>query len=325
MKFMRRSWPYAVFLLLVAAGLLVARQHDSILDWFVLRDYHAPTAVATLAGEDTMTSYARRLFLVNKPQIDTKQQFNQHCSNTSDAVVVLGCYAGNRQGIYIYNVTDPRLSGVREVTAAHEMLHQAYDRLSKKERTRIDALLQSYYNSSASATIKEQYADYHKTEPGEELNELHSVLGTEVANLPPALEQYYKQYFTDRPRVAGYYQQYETEFTERQDQVDAYDAQLDALKLQIDAKRIDLAAREATISAGRQQLETELHNNQISAYNAAVPGFNAQITAYRDEVAVANQLIDQYNSILNQRNAIAVQEQQLQQALNSHEAAASAQ
>ena len=34
---------------------------------------------------------------------------------------VLGCYA-NRE-ISIFNVTDQRLDGIREVTAAHEMLH----------------------------------------------------------------------------------------------------------------------------------------------------------------------------------------------------------
>ncbi len=38
---------------------------------------------------------------------------------------------------------------------------------------------------------------------------MHSVLGTEVANLPPALENYYKQYFTNRQAIVNYANQYE--------------------------------------------------------------------------------------------------------------------
>ncbi|HKU18499.1 MAG TPA: hypothetical protein VJP80_04455 [Candidatus Saccharimonadales bacterium] len=318
MGLMRRSWPYVALLLLVATGLIMARQRDAIMDWAILRGYHAPSNVAQLASQDTFSAYARRLFFVNKPQIDDKQAFNRHCTNnTSDSVVVLGCYTGNRQGIFLYDVTDSRLNGIEQVTAAHEMLHQAYDRLSKSQRAHINALLQQYYETSASSDIKTQFASYHKTEPGEEWNEMHSVIGTEVVTLPKSLEDYYQQYFSNRSSIARFYQNYQGEFTQRQQQIASYDSQLDMLKTQIDAKKSDLSAREASLTAQRSQMEQWKAAGQISAYNAAVPGFNAQVDSYRSELAAANQLIDQYNSLLGQRNAIAVQEQQLEQAVNS--------
>ena len=35
---------------------------------------------------------------------------------------------------YIYNVNDERLNGLKEVTAAHEMLHAAYERLPESDK-----------------------------------------------------------------------------------------------------------------------------------------------------------------------------------------------
>ena len=48
------------------AGTVYANQ-QRIIDWWKLRGYTPPAAVATLATEDTMTEYARHLFYVNKP------------------------------------------------------------------------------------------------------------------------------------------------------------------------------------------------------------------------------------------------------------------
>jgi len=318
MKFIRQIWAYVVLILLLATIGWITYDHDAIMDWMVLRNYQAPGAIQTLASDDTLTPFAQRLFYVNRPQIEGKDDFNKHCTNASDQIIVLGCYTGNRRGIYLYNVTDSRLAGIEQVTAAHEMLHQAYDRLSRSQRSKVDDLLQKYYASGTTDEIRSQMASYQKTEPGEQLNELHSVLGTEVSRLPAELETYYKQYFANRQKVTSYYEQYQAEFTERQKQIEDYDDQLGTLKAQIDVKRNDLSDKEKSLAAQRQQLGTYLSNNQINQYNAAVPGFNAQVNAYRTELDAANALIVEYNQLLEQRNAIAVQEQQLQQALDSH-------
>ncbi len=325
MKFLRRLWPPVVLVLLVATGIVLSVEHDRIMDWIALKGYKPSATIQQLGVDDTMTPYGTRLFYVNRPAIEDQVSFNKHCTNTSDQVIVLGCFTGNRRGIYLYTVTDSRLAGIEQVTAAHEMLHQAYDRLSKSEQTRINGLLQQYYDAHATDDIKAQFASYQKTEPDQLLNELHSVLGTEVANLPSALETYYQQYFTNRQKVARYYQQYEAEFTQRQQQISDYDDQLTILKAQIDVEKNDLTDRQNAITQQRSQLNAYLSSNQINTYNAAVSGFNSQIDAYRRELDSANALIKRYNELLQQRNAIAVQEQQLQQAIDSHVSSASAQ
>jgi hypothetical protein len=321
----RRSWPVALLLSLLGLGGLLLWQHNLITDWIALRSYSPPATIQKLTQDDTMTSYARRLFYVNKPQIDGRAVFNQNCSNGHDQVTVLGCYAGNRQGIYLYDVTDPRLAGIQQVTAAHETLHQAYDRLSSSDRKHVDDLLTAYAKTITDPGLKAKLAIYQKIEPHDVVNEMHSVFGTEVTNLPPELEQYYTRYFTDRHKITQFHDQYQAAFTQRQQQIDSYTAQIESLRKQIDTDKTAISVQEKALQTQRSQLDAYAASSQITAYNAAVPGFNSQVDAYKALITQTNFLIDQYNKLIDARNAITIQEQQLQQAIDSHATSANKQ
>lgn len=306
-----------ILLLLLSAGVFLVWQHNLVSDWLVLRGYTPPASIQKLAQDDTMTTYAKRLFYINKPQVAERSVFNSHCSAT-DQVAVLGCYTGNRQGIYLYDVNDPRLAGIQQVTAAHEMLHQAYDRLSSSERSNIDSLLVAYSKTITDPGLKAKLASYQKIEPHDVVNEMHSVFGTEVNTLPVELEQYYARYFIDRHKITQFQAQYQEVFTARQKQLDSFNKQIGAAKREIEANKIAIDSQEASLQTDRAQLDAYTSSNQIATYNAAVPAFNNKVEAYRALVVQTNNLIDQYNKLINDRNAIAIQEQQLQQAIDSH-------
>ncbi len=292
---------------------LLAVNRQNIFDWWRLRHYQAPAAVSQLAGQDTMTAYARKVFYVNRPAIDDKQQFAKVCPNGSrEQTIVLGCYHAAQAGIFLLGVSDPRLNGVEQVTAAHEMLHAAYDRLSGSERRRVDAMLLDYYNHGLhDQRILDVIAAYKKTEPNDVINEMHSVFGTEVTKLPSGLEQYYDRYFTDRAQIAAYAGQYQAEFTSRQTAVAQDDAQLAGLKARIDSLEADMKTRQATIDAQQAALINERNTGNTTAYNAAVPGYNSLVNAYNTDVQTAQSLIGQYNQMVAVRNAIALEEDQL--------------
>jgi hypothetical protein len=316
-KTRRSSLPLLILLVglvLVALALLFRRD---ILDWLALRNYQAPAAIAALAADDTMTSQANKIFYVNHPQIDSKSDFKSYCSNRTEQTIVLGCYHGDQQGIYLLEVSDARLNGVEEVTAAHEMLHAAYDRLSGSERRRIDGLLQDYYdNGLKDERIKTTVDSYRQTEPNDVVNEMHSIFGTEVRNLPPALETYYKQYFNDRQKIVTYAEHYSAEFTSRRAQVAAYDDQLSRLKNQINASTASLKRQEAQLSDDRSDLEAMRGSGNTTAYNAAVPTYNSEVRAYNAMIAETKAMIAQYNDIVEKRNEIALEVQQLAQAIS---------
>jgi len=317
MKFVRRALPYVMLVVLLVAGTAFWFKHDRVLDWAAARGYQPTAAVQELAINTTMTAYAKQLFYANRPAIESKKEFNAHCTDPSEQVAVLGCFTGNRLGIYVYDVTDERLNGIEQVTAAHEMLHQAYQRLSKKDKTRINGLLQEYHDLHASQQLKDKIASYKSSEPDQLQNEMHSIFGTEASDLPAELEDYYKQYFADRQQVLALHQKYQAEFDQRIAQISDYDNQLTQLKNQIEANKQELNTREQELHERHAQLDAYLAANRIQEYNAAVPGFNALVVAYRNLVNSTNKLVDQFNNLLATRNALAVQERQLEAAIDS--------
>ena len=111
---------------MLAAWMVINRQ--AVVDWWRLSQYKPSAAVKQLADNDTMIGRGRDLFYISDPQIQDSAAFNKACKNEGEKTIVLGCY--KLQDIYLYNVTDARFNGVKEVTAAHEMLHAAYERLS---------------------------------------------------------------------------------------------------------------------------------------------------------------------------------------------------
>jgi hypothetical protein len=206
---------FSLLFLALCASVLLYRQN--IYDWWQLRSYTPPQEIAAIAQSDAMTEKAKRIFYVARPVVEDSAAFNQHCGNTaaaksSEKTIVLGCYDG--RNIYVFNVTDQRLQGVKQVTAAHEMLHAAYERLTGKERDRVNAMLNQQFKDMNDQRITDVLAEYKKSEPTELLNEMHSIFGTELDKLNPDLEAYYRQYFNDRSKVVGFAQKYESVFTQ---------------------------------------------------------------------------------------------------------------
>lgn len=313
----------AVLIVAALAVTGVVRRQD-IFDWIQLHNYQAPPAVAQLASEDTMTPYARKVFYVNKPALEAKAAFTQ-CKASGEQTIVLGCYHGFQSGIYVLTVNDPRLEGVEQVTAAHEMLHAAYDRLSSGERKKLDSMLRNYYNHGLQDDrVRQTVEAYRSSEPNDLTNEMHSIFGTEVANLPAPLEQYYAKYFTDRSKITAFAAQYQAEFTSRRDAIKAYDAQLTDMKKQIDSLEADIDVRGKTLDASSAQLQQLRSSGAITQYNAGVPAFNASVNTYNEEVAQVKTLIARYNELVNTRNAIALEAQALTNEINSNVAPISA-
>jgi allophanate hydrolase subunit 1 len=310
-----RFWSYSASILILILAATAWVKQDALFDAWRLRSYTPPAEVARLADATTMTSSARRLFYVYQPVLEDKSSFNQHCSN-SEQTIVLGCYI-ERQGIYLYDISDQRLEGVVEVTAAHEMLHAAYDRLGDKERQRIDGLTAQVAEATTDERLKSTIENYRKKDPTIVPNELHSILATEVRNLPADLEAYYKRYFTNRKTIVDLADRYKQAFTERENQVKSIDVQLAVLKSQIDALNGSLESQQKALQTRYEDLQQKRSSGNVEEYNAAVPGYNQAVVAYNSSVNKQKQLVTQYNSLVEQRNALATEENELIKALDS--------
>lgn len=302
---------------MAALAIAVVWNMQAILDWWRLRGYTPDARVVLLSNDTTMTDTARHLFYVNHPQILSSNAFSTQCKVGAEKTVVLGCYQSGDQGIYLYDVTDQRLRGVVETTAAHEMLHAAYNRMTDDEKTHIDRLLNAFYSSGLTdERVKKTIEAYRQSEPDELPNEMHSIFATEVATLPTELESYYKKYFSDRATVVTLAQHYQAEFTSRRDKTAAYDAQLADLKKKIETNQANSTVQRRTLDSEYSRLQSMRRSGDDSAYNQLVGTYNARVETYNSLLGTIKAQISQYNEIVETRNAIAVEERDLAKALS---------
>jgi len=298
------SWIVLVSILLLVGLAWVKRQE--IYDWSRLRDYDPPQRIQQLAFDTTMTRSATRLFYVYHPELNGRKEFNSNCSGFGEQTIVLGCYISNK-GIFLFKIDDKRLDGVEQVTAAHEMLHAAYDRLSLQDRQWVDKITGEVLHGLKNERIKQTIENYRMRDAATVANEIHSIFGTELRDLPPELEEYYKRYFVNRQAIVAYSERYETVLTSRRNRAASLELQISGLKNEIEQLEKTLQAEKDLLISSRSSVHTvqeaDEYNNRVAAYNENINLLNAQISKH-------NKLVEEYQSV-------ALETQELYKALDS--------
>ncbi|HSX01697.1 MAG TPA: hypothetical protein VLI05_00095 [Candidatus Saccharimonadia bacterium] len=270
-----------LFQLVILAGLVVVGlNYQWLLDQYALATFQPSPAVAAIESRLDLTPAATALFARARPQIDDKATFNKDCATTKGELE-LGCFYQGR--IYILQITNESLAPEMDVVMAHELLHASWDRLSQADQDRLSSELEQTYHRLNDPDLNQRMAGYAKSEPGQEVNELHSILGTEQASLPADLESYYQRYFTSRPQIVTAHAAYQNVFTSQRAQLEAELASIRALKGQL-----------AVIN---QQLENYRSAGQIGAYNSLVPRQNSLVDDINNRIEAYRTGVDEYNAL----------------------------
>jgi hypothetical protein len=280
-----------------------------------LAQYQPPAAVEQLAKATEMSETGRRIFYLFTPTIEAEKVGLNSCkTNDAEKTIILGCYVSNR-GIFIQQVTDRRLAGVMEVTAAHEMLHAAYYRLSESERRQVDAELQQVFKSLKNDRLKSLIELYRQRDPRVVNSELHSILGTEELELSPFLEQYYQRYFTRRATVVAFAKSYEQPFNTLTTQAAEIERQIEAMKVEL--KRLDdLLVSE--LSRINEQKGEVAQAQSGSEYQSKVESINQQVVAYNQHVEYMKQQNEVYQQLVYAYNALYQEEESLNNSLKNN-------
>ena len=259
----------SIVLLGCAVFLLLNQQYvkDQITVW----SYKPGDSIQRIEDRIDFTSKGKFYFYATQPEVDGSEKFNSDCPRQEVGNPILGCYTAGR--MYVYDVTDTQLDGIEEVTAAHEMLHAAWERMGTKDQTRIGSLLKTQYQTLTSNTdLTERMSYYQRTEPGEFENELHSILGTEIDSLSPELESYYSTYFTDRHKVTALHSKYNTVFTTLKAQSDSLYTELTSLGESIDSRTTQYNADIKMLTTDIQTFNARANNGNFSS----VSQFNSE-------------------------------------------------
>lgn len=162
--------------------------------------YSPSPAIAEYARVTTMTDEGLFLFYASRPVIAPSAEFDAQCG-IEQSVSAIGCYRPDFRTIFLYDL-GPGFESVEQVTAAHELLHAVWDRLSDSERSRLEPLLEAEAAKRADDPAWLELMEFYAViEPGERVNELHSFVGSEFADISPELEAYYARFFEDRAAV----------------------------------------------------------------------------------------------------------------------------
>jgi len=314
-----------IIICLILTGLfyLAVLNKQLIIDQITVLQYKPSSEVVSLADNTGLGSYGIFLFMASQPMLAKTagevKTFNSVCSDIERTTSILGCYSNYR--IYLYDVTDAQLDGVKETTAAHETLHAAYLRMNKDEKNAVDVLLEAEAKKlETNKDFAERMAYYDRNEPGQRDNELHSVIGTEIAIISPELETYYKKYFSDRQKVVTLNAKYISVFQELTAKADALLAQLNALSENISTSSSQYNADTKSLNADIAAFNSQASNGSFksqSEFNSQRAALSARVVALGQYRGTINGNMSKYDTILAEYNSIASQSKKLSNSLDS--------
>ena len=296
-----------ISLCLLALAVFVFTQRQTLIDTYMVWQYKPSPDIAAITERTKLTDKGKFYFYASHPELNDRESFNKACkAKGGEQSVVLGCYA--MMQIHVFDVDNPKLDGIKEVTAAHEMLHAAYDRLSEDERERVDGLVEAQLRTLNDPRILGLVKEYDKTEPGERLNELHSILGTEVASLSPELEKYYTQYFKDRLAVVSLATSYGSVFDELKSRMEALLVEIKTLADNIEKHNAEYTASAQQLNSDIESFNVRARSGQMSkdefdSQRATLEALQADLQAFYDSIKSEIALYDLKRSELESVNS----------------------
>lgn len=233
----RVFWTIVVLALLAAVSFAYVNR-QTFQDHFAAQEFQPSSRVERIASDLNLTDSGKRIFYATHPTIEGRETFSDRCERTDHqgGGHLLGCYTEDR--IHLFHVDDDRLIGVVEVTGAHELLHAAYARLSQTEREQLAKRLEATYEDLKGPipSLEKRMSVYEHLSASRFANELHSVLATEVRDLPEWLEEHYAQWFHDRKTIVDFFDGYSEVFESLQAQAEDLGVRLEELRLSIEAE-----------------------------------------------------------------------------------------
>lgn len=320
---MRKNKPkfyIVIFIVLILAvlGFLLSSlfNFSAISDWLDNLGYTPTPEVLALEEKIGLTSSAKSIFRATEPTLETREDFNEHCKSYDVDISVLGCYTNDQ--IYLYNIEAPELDGIVESTAAHEFLHAAWDRLADAEKNKVAEQLTQVYNANKAALD----ADLELYDTAEQLDELHSRIGVQIADLPEELESYYARYFTDQDAVVKYYDNYIAPFEALRAETEELKATIDDLKETLDSKTEEYYKRAEQLSAQINEFNTCADTLGCFASTTDFYARRAELVAEQEALEElyedTNGMVEEYNKLVEEYNNDILRTETLQNAINSN-------
>jgi len=302
-------------------ALWVVENQRMIKDQLVAHQFETPENISSYIDQAGLSDQGSLYLRTSLPRVVPAYEFDRYCTRNEPGIGVLGCYTTRDSRIYLYDVTDPRLESIEPVVAAHEMLHAVWFRKTSEERDALAPLLEEAYAAlGPDHPLIERMASYEADDPASRLPELYSIIGTEIREIPQALEAHYAEYFANRALVV--------------DLADRVYRVFDTLQAELEQLSNELSSRNAEIEGLRFTYEetSRVLAGDIVAFNekASTPGAfpsKSQFEATRAELVTRQERLEsmritlqtkiaEYNDRLEELNTLNDEVSELNQGIN---------
>jgi chromosome segregation ATPase len=160
---------------------------------------------------------------------------------------------------------------------------------------------------------------YARTEPGQRDNELHSIIGTEVAPISPELEKYYSKYFSDRQKVVSLDVKYSDVFKQLKDSASELEKQITELLSSIKSRTSQYNSDSQTLNSDIDSFNTKANNGQLTLeqFNYERYVLQSRVTELEKTRNSINTDVQLYDNLVTEHNKIASESNKLFKSIDS--------
>ena len=289
----KKFFSSSIFKYSILAFIIVAiYSYTLIADYVTVIGYEnsAAAEIKDIANNSGFNVHGKAMFYQADPELVSADTINQKCPQEDQTVAEFGCYIGKEKKMYILEVPDSNYKEIEYTTAAHEVLHIAWSKLSSTEREKTSIALKKIYEDQTNTSYKilhDALAPYGD-DPIIIINELHSFMGSEFSDtiIGSDLTNYYKKYFDNRELPVLANNKFNTDIDSKINLLNNDSTSLDVENSEIDNFKINYI----------DALENALKRNQ---YYGDLYSYNKNYAIYTKNYDIYKTKINNYNTHLN--------------------------
>ena len=292
-----------------------------IKDQLVAYQFDAPDDILSYVEQAGLSEEGALYLKTSLPKVVPSMEFGRYCSRDEPGIGVLGCYTLRDGRIFLFDVTDPRLTSIEPVVAAHEMLHAVWFRLSLDTQTDLGVLLEEgFAELPADHPLRARILLYEDVNPAVRIPELYAIMGTEVSVLPAELEAHYAIYFQDRTKVVALadevYRVFDTveqELMALSDNLESRGAEIDGLRFTYEAESGALRSQVLAFNEKASRPGAFPSRSEFESVRAELIGRQNRLEAMRVTLQTK---ISEFNTLLEELNTVNDEVSELNQGIN---------
>lgn len=307
----------AFFIIAFIAIFIICLNYRVIYDWVLGLSYDPSMAMLQTISNIELTERGERIIKASFAELQDSDDFNRNCPATAAETSVLGCY--NNWRIYIFDVKNDELNGIKEAVLAHELLHADWQRERAWVKDELEPLLRQTYEQNKDE-LSEHMAAYSEANF---VDELHSVVGTQlnITKLPKRLQEHYNSIFQNHAKIVNYYRQYSDKFAKLKKEMEELASKIDQLKKRIEELTSDYRKKSQILSADiddfNRRAAEGYYDNRLDFDENRDVLVKRQKSLNQDYKALSS-LINETNEYINKYNQNVARSSELYRSINSN-------